>query len=54
MNPRSRPAIWSAVATIPAHWGEPELVPPTTYQPVAHGSAPPQPAPAPRVAGSVM
>jgi hypothetical protein len=43
MKPRSCPAIWSASATIPAHCGEPELVPPTTYQPVWQGFAPPQP-----------
>src|SRR5438477_4519007 len=45
MKPKSRPANWSARAIRPAHCGDPELVPPTTYQPMLHGLAPPQPVP---------
>jgi hypothetical protein len=36
--PSEWPAIWSAMATNPPHWGEEEEVPPTTYQPALHGS----------------
>ena len=33
MKPSGPPLIWSAIAISAAHCGEPELVPPTTYQP---------------------
>ena len=39
---------------MPAHCGEPELVPPTVYQPGLQGMAPPQPGPLVFVAPRVM